>query len=127
MIGKLFVVAGFGFAVWAFCGAQVAIGRRFITMQATLIVHAFGAPIGAAIAAWLYFKYFSYTGPLVTAAVFVAIALFLDVVVVALLIEKSFDMFKSALGVWIPQALIFATTWLVGTLAVPVAGSFATP
>lgn len=117
MLAQAAIVLGFAVAVWAFCGALVGIGRQFMSMDATLIVHAIGAPIGAAVLSWIYFHYFGYTGPLQTAAVFVATALVLDVFVVALLIEKSFDMFKSAIGVWIPQALIFAATYLTGQLA----------
>jgi hypothetical protein len=36
------------------------------------------------------------------------------VFVVALLVEKSFDMFRSVLGTWLPFALIFLATWLTG-------------
>lgn len=115
MLKKAAILLGFAFAVWAFCGALVGVGRQFMTMDATLIVHAIGAPIGAAVFSWIYFRHFGHTGPLVTAAVIVAAALTLDVFVVALLIEKSFDMFRSVLGVWIPQALIFAATYLTGT------------
>ena len=110
------IVLSFGIAVWAFCGALVGIGRQFMSMDATLIVHAIGAPIGAAALSRLYFRNFGYTSPLLTAAIFVATALALDLVVVAILIEKSFEMFRSIIGVWIPQALIFAATYLVGTL-----------
>ena len=113
------ITIGFGIAVWAFCGALVGVGRQFMSMDATLIVHAIGAPIGAAVLSWLYFRNFGSTSPLVTAAIFVATALTLDLFVVALLIEKSFDMFSSIIGVWIPQALIFAATYLVGTVVTP--------
>jgi hypothetical protein len=54
--------------------------------------------------------------PLVTAIIFVAASLTLDFFFVAPLIEKSFDMFRSVIGVWIPQALIFAATYLTGLL-----------
>ena len=45
---KIVIVIGFSVAVWAFCGALVGIGRQYMSMDATLIVHAIGAPIGAA-------------------------------------------------------------------------------
>jgi hypothetical protein len=38
----------------------------------------------------------------------------LDFVVVATLVEKSYAMFASILGAWIPFALIFGATRLVG-------------
>ena len=112
----LALVPAFAFAVWAFCGALVGVGRQFLSMDATLIVHAIGAPVGAAFFSWTYFRNFGFTNPLETAAIFVAASLALDFFVVALLIEKSFDMFRSVLGVWIPQALIFTATYLTGLL-----------
>lgn len=119
MFKKTAIVLGFAFAVWAFCGALVGVGSQFMTMDATLIVHAIGAPIGAAFFAWIYFRNFGYTSPLATACIFVASALALDFFVVAMLIEKSFAMFASPLGVWLPQVLIFTATYLAGRLAVP--------
>ena len=96
---KALVVLLFAFVVWAFCGALVGIGRQFMSMETTLIVHAIGAPMGAALFSWPYFRFFGYTGPVVTAVVFVVSALVLDFSVVALLIEKSFEMFSSIIGV----------------------------
>jgi len=40
----------------------------------------------------------------------------MDVFLVALLIERSFEMFTSLLGTWIPWALIFTSTYLTGWL-----------
>lgn len=114
MLKRVLIVIGFAGAVWAFCGALIGIGRQFLSMDATLILHAIGAPIGAAVLGWIYFRNFGYTSPLATAAIFVGAALTLDALVVAMLIEKSFGMFRSPLGVWIPQALIFMATWMTG-------------
>lgn len=111
---KTSIVLGFAFAVWAFCGALVGVGRQFMSLEATLIAHAIGAPVGAVFLSWLYFRNYGFTSPLVTAAIFVGSALALDVFVVAMLIEQSFEMFASVLGVWIPQALIFTATSLTG-------------
>jgi hypothetical protein len=60
------------------------------------------------------FSWFGGTGPAATAAAFLAIVIFLDVFVIALLVEKSFDMFRSVLGTWLPFALIFLASWLTG-------------
>ena len=115
MSSVLFAV-GFGALTWAFCGSLIGIGRKFMSMDNTLIFHAIGAPFGAAFFAWLYFTWFGDFSAIQTALIFVGTSLALDVFVVALLIEKSFEMFRSALGVWIPQASIFITTYLVGLL-----------
>ncbi len=123
MFKKAAIILGFGVAVWAFCGALVGVGRQFMSMDMTLIVHAVGAPVGAAIASWFYFRNFYFTRPLATAAIFVGLSLVLDVLIVALLIEKSFDMFSSILSVWLPQALIFSATYSTGRFMTPEPGS----
>lgn len=109
MLKKIFVVVCFACAVWAFCGAIIAIGRQFKSLDARLVAHAMGAPAGAAGLGWFYFSNFGYTGPLANAAIFVGTAVTLDAFVVAMLIERRFDMFGSLIGVWIPQALIFGS------------------
>ncbi|MFB0565312.1 MAG: hypothetical protein ACETWK_06485, partial [Candidatus Aminicenantaceae bacterium] len=63
-----------------------------------------------------YFKKFNITSPLQTAFIFVAIVVLLDFFVVALLINRSFEMFFSPIGTWIPFTLIFSSTYLIGRL-----------
>jgi hypothetical protein len=53
---------------------------------------------------------------LATAAGFLAVVI-MDVFVVALLIQRKFTMFRSVLGTWLPFALIFASTYIVGRLS----------
>lgn len=103
---------------WALCGSIVAIGREIWTMETTLNVHAIGAPIISGVISLIYFTYFNYTTPLQTAAIFVLTAIFMDLTVVATLIEKSYEMFSSLIGTWIPFALMFLSTYLVGSLIV---------
>ncbi len=105
---------------WALCGATIGIGRKVTTLRNALIVHAVAAPVIFAAVAAVYFHWFAATSPAVTAALFVAIVIVLDVVVVAALVEKSFAMFGSFIGTWLPFGLIFLATWLVGlALAIP--------
>ena len=99
---------------WGICGAIIGIGRNVTTMEITLILHAIGAPVFFAIIALFYFKYFNYTPPLQTAIIFVSFVIFMDVFLVALYIEKSFAMFTSILGTWIPFVLIFMATYTTG-------------
>ena len=84
------------------------------TQQTALIIHAIGAPIFFAAVSSIYFSRFHYTSPVATAAIFVCFVMIVDFFVVALLIIKSLAMFESALGTWIPFALIFASTFLTG-------------
>jgi len=65
------------------------------------------------------FRWFDSISPIGTAATFVAIVIFLDVFVIALLIERSFDMFRSVLGTWLPFVLIFIAIWAGTVRAAP--------
>ncbi len=94
----------------------MGIGIAVTSIQTTLILHAIGAPFIFGAIASIYFRKFAFTTPLQTAIAFTLFVIFMDFFVVALLIEKSFDMFTSVLGTWIPFALIFTSTWLTGLL-----------
>jgi len=107
----IFIIAITG---WGLCGSIIGIGRNVTTMQNTLIMHAIGAPVIFAVLSWIYFRFFHFTSPLQTAVIFLALTVSMDFFVIAIFIEKSFAMFGSILGVWIPFALIFASTCLVG-------------
>jgi hypothetical protein len=113
-IKKAVIVLAHGLVGWALCGAIIWIGMAFMSMENTLIAHAIGAPIIFGVISAIYFKTFNYTTPLRTAIAFVAVVVFMDVFLVALIIEKSFAMFASLIGTWIPWALIFASTYLTG-------------
>lgn len=83
-------------------------------MKAALIVHLIAAPVISSLISLIYFKNFSYTTPLQTAIIFVSVVILMDFFVVALLIEKSFEMFASVIGTWGPFALIFLAAYLTG-------------
>jgi len=116
-IGKIVIILVHAFVGWVLCGAIIGIGRGVTSLESTLIIHAIGAPVIFAIISLIYFRKFNYTAPLQTAIVFVSFVILMDFFVVALLIEKSFEMFASILGTWIPFALIFLSTYLVGLYA----------
>ena len=101
------------FVGWGLCGATIGIGRNVTSMEMTLILHAIGAPVFFAIIALIYFKKYNFTTPLQTATICVAFVL-MDVFPVAMFIEKSYEMFTSLLGTWIPFILIFITTYFTG-------------
>jgi hypothetical protein len=111
---KIIVILVHAFVGWGLCGAIIGIGRNVTSMQVTLIVHAIGAPIFFAIITLIYFRWFRYTTALQTATAFIFFVILMDVLVVALLIEKSFGMFTSILGTWLPFALIFVSVYLTG-------------
>jgi hypothetical protein len=113
---KILVILAHSFVGWMLCFATIGIGRAVTTMETTLIVHAIGAPIFFAMVSLVYFRKFNFTTPIQTAAIFITFVIAMDVFIVAMLINKSFEMFTSLLGTWIPFALIFTSTWLTGLL-----------
>ena len=80
-------------------------------MDTTLRIHAVAAPAFAAIVSFVYFKHFGLTTPLGTAAFFTLFIVLMDALVVAPLFEKSYAMFSSPLGTWVPLLSIFAATY----------------
>ena len=112
-ITNILVLAFIG---WALCGATMGIGREVTSLETALIVHAIAAPFIFGVISLIYFKKFNYTTPMQTAVFFTAFVILMDFFIVALLIEKSFEMFASPIGTWIPFALIFLSTYLVGLM-----------
>jgi hypothetical protein len=72
------------------------------------------APIFFTIVSLIYFKKFNYTTPLQTALIFVGFVIAADFFVVALLMNRSLEMFANLLGTWIPFAFIFTSTYVTG-------------
>jgi hypothetical protein len=108
------VVLVFALIAQMLCWAIMVVGQMVTSMENTLIAHAIGAPIIAIVVSSIYYKKFNYTTPLQTAIVFASVVIAMDVFVVALLIEKSFEMFTSPIGTWIPISSIFLATYLTG-------------
>lgn len=113
-VQRFITVILFGLAGQLGCWGLMIGGQAITTLNNALIIHAMGAPIIFGILSFIYFKKFNYTSPLHTASIFVAIVILLDFFVVALLINRSFDMFLSPIGTWIPFILIFSSTYLIG-------------
>ena len=107
----------FAFIGWALCFATIGIGMRVTSQNNALIIHAIAAPIFFAILSMIYFKRFSYTSPNQTAAFFTVFVILMDFFVVAGIVLKSFEMFTSLLGTWIPFVLIFMSTYITGLFA----------
>lgn len=110
------ILLAHAFLGWALCAATMGLGMAVTTLANTLIVHAIAAPIFFAGVSMVYFWKFNYTSSAQTALIFLAFVLGMDFFVVAMLINRSFEMFTSLLGTWIPFALIFASTYLTGLL-----------
>ena len=113
---KILIVLAHAFVGWAFCTASMVIGMATMSIDSALIVHAIAAPIIFTIISLIYFNKFNYTSPLSTALIFVSFVIVVDFFLVALIINRSLEMFASPLGTWIPFTLIFASTYVTGTL-----------
>ena len=113
-IAKSLVILLHGFIIWSLCGAVMGVGMSTTSLNNALIIHAIAAPIIALLISAVYFKIFNYTTALQTAIIFVAIAILLDIFIVSMLINKSFEMFESFLGTWLVFILIFVATYLIG-------------
>jgi len=109
-----------GLIGWAICGATVGIGREVMTMTGTLIIHAVVAPLAFGVLTWNHVKRFPESSPSTTALFMVALVIGLDASVVAPFFERSYEMFRSTLGTWLPFTLILAASYIaarVGRLA----------
>jgi hypothetical protein len=111
---QILTILSLGLLGWALCGAVMFAGMAALPLGTALIVHAVAAPVIFAAISWLYFARWGYTTPIATAAMFMLVVVFMDFFLVALVINRSLDMFRGTLGTWIPFGLIFLSTYLTG-------------
>jgi drug/metabolite transporter superfamily protein YnfA len=116
-------VIGHALAGWFVCGATVGVGRLVLSLHTTLILHAAVAPIAFGLLAWHHFRRYPDSPPAATALAMLSIVVGLDALLVAPIFERSYAMFGSLLGTWLPFLLIFVATYLVGRIAGRRAGS----
>lgn len=117
-LNRILIILAHAFVGWALCAATMGIGMAVTTLNNALIIHAIAAPIFFGAISLIYFRKFNYTTPLLTALCFLGLVAVMDFFVVAMLINRSFEMFTSPLGTWLPFALIFASTYLTGRLII---------
>jgi proline iminopeptidase len=102
---------GFALLGWGLCGATIGVARGLMPMEGALAVHAVAAPIIAGTLAYLYARCCAVTTPLVTGLAFVGVPVVMDAVLIAPFVERSWDMFRSPIGTWIPFGLMFLAAW----------------
>jgi hypothetical protein len=113
-VQRFIPVIVFGLVGQLGCWGLMMGGQAVTSLNNALILHAIGAPIIFGTLSFIYFKKLNHTSPRLTASIFLAIVVLLDFFVVAMMINRSFDMFLSPIGTWIPFALIYSSTYLVG-------------
>ena len=111
---NIIIIVIHGIVLWGLCGGTIGIGMSLWSEKTTLIVHAIGAPVFAWLVTMVYYRRFHFTVPSHTALIFVFIIVALDAGLVAPVLEKSYDMFRNALGTWIPFLLILLSTYFTG-------------
>jgi hypothetical protein len=115
---KIAIILAHAFVGWLLCFATIGIGMAVTTLKNALIFHAILAPLFFAAISYFYFRRFNFTTPLQTALIFIGFVVLMDFFVVAILINRSLEMFTSLLGTWIPFALIFLSTYFTGLFTV---------
>lgn len=113
--GALRLIA-LGVAGWAICGLSMGLGLAWLPLPWALALHAAVSPVAFAALAWINARRGSYLTPLLTATVFIGLALLLDLGLAAL-VMRDLAMFASPAGTWLPLGLSFLASWLAGALA----------
>jgi menaquinone-dependent protoporphyrinogen oxidase len=103
-----------GFIGWVLCAATMGALLQIVSLTAALVLHAIAAPLFFMAIARHYFGARGARDPVPTAVVWTVLVALLDLVIVAGVVERSLEMFKSIAGTWLPFALIFLATWITG-------------
>lgn len=109
-------LVGLTVVLWGACGSVMSVGRRLWTLETALRVHLIAAPIIAFLVATLHKVLVPGFNPTLRAAVMTGLVIVLDAAVVAPLFERSYSMFRSVIGTWLPFATIFLASWLAGAV-----------
>jgi hypothetical protein len=113
---KILIILAHAFVGWALCAATMMTGMATMSVDNAMIVHAIAAPIIFTLVSLVYFNRYNYTSPLATGLIFVSFVILVDFFLIALVINRSLEMFASWLGTWIPFVLIFTSTYVTGVL-----------
>ncbi len=95
---------------WIACGLTFVLARAMFGVNAAVVIHLLAAPVIGATVTLLLWNHPRHPGVAGTAATLAGTAALLDAIVVAPFLERSFAMFASLAGTWIPLALIFAAS-----------------
>ena len=111
-----FYLFGLGLVLWGLCGAVIAIGRRMWPLDTTLRVHLAVTPFIAFLVSAVHKVLATDFNMVARAAVLTGIVIVLDAAVVAPFFERSYTMFRSVIGTWLPFAAIFVASVAAGIL-----------
>jgi len=111
---NFFTIMLHAFAGWALSAAVLGVSLELTSLTFALVIHALCVPVIFGVISLYYFMNFAYTTPLQTSILFVSFVVFMDFFVIGLFFKPVFAMVATLLGLWIPLALIFAGTFLIG-------------
>ena len=112
-------LVGLALVLWGACGAVIAVGRKLWSLDTTLRVHLIAAPVFAFLVSAAHALLAPDFDPALRAAAITALVILLDAGVVAPLFERSFAMFRSFIGTWLPFIAIFLASWAAGVVISP--------
>ncbi len=95
---------------WMACGLIFVLARAAFDVNVAVVIHLLAAPVIGAAVTLLLWNHPRHPGVAGTAATLAGTAALLDAIVVAPFLERSFAMFASLAGTWIPLTLIFAAS-----------------
>jgi menaquinone-dependent protoporphyrinogen oxidase len=101
---------------WALCALVMGGLLAVVPLWLALTLHAIATPAIFAALSVVYFRLAGARPPIESALVVTAIVVLLDAVVGAGLALRSFEMFSSIAGTWLPFALILLSTWATGSI-----------
>lgn len=107
---------GWAVAGWIACGFVFVLSRVAFGVDAAIVIHLLAAPVIGAVVTLLLWRNPRHPGVACTATTLAGTAALLDAIVVAPFLERSFAMFASLTGTWIPLALIFAASAAIGAV-----------
>lgn len=111
------VCLAWALAMWATCALSIVAARAAFGLQIALWVHLIVAPLASAAGTLLYRNRPARLAAVPTAVLFVLVAVATDALLVAPFFERSFAMFHSVVGTWIPFASIFAGSLAASALS----------
>lgn len=111
---KITILLAHSFVGWILCAATMGISMAVTSPENALIVHAIIAPVLFVSVSSVYFRMYSFTSPLQTAAFFLVFVMTMNFLVVTRNLNGNFEMSNVPLATWIPLLLIFVSTLLTG-------------
>lgn len=111
---KITILLAHSFVGWILCAATMGISMAVTSPENALIVHAIIAPVLFVSVSSVYFRMYSFTSPLQTAAFFLVFVMTMNFLVVTRNLNGNFERSNVPLATWIPLLLIFVSTLLTG-------------